>query len=372
MKKVVLMLAATSVALGAVTLHLARELRGQRAAALELETRIAELERNAARAPTTAPSPFTAPEPSAPSAPAPAMAAPSLNSAPPPAIGARVQPTNLSKEEQMRMVRESMERQRALFRDPEYREAMRLQQKAMLPSMYPDLAAELELTADETDALMSLLADQQVRSLERDRPFFEGQADPAMLQEAARNQQEQQTVMDNEIRDLLGEDKWRAWNEYKATMGVRHEVTQLRTTLAMNGAPLEDGQVKALQRVLLEAQQRQLEEWRRSAQHSPIPAERSAHSADQHLALQEDALRRQRKHNEELRDALKSVLSDAQLRHVAQQHDAQLKLQEAHLRMMRAQAEADSTGQFLPRANVAIAGEAVMISNGALYVDPAQ
>jgi hypothetical protein len=372
MKKIVLILAATSIALGAVTLHLVRELRGERAAVLELQARVAELEREPARAPRTAPSPFRAPEPLAASAPAPATAAPSLNSAPPPAIGARAQPTNLSKEEQMRMVRESMERQRALFRDPEYREAMRMQQKAMLPSMYPDVAAELELTADEADALMSLLADQQVRSLERDRPFFEGQADPAMIQEAARNQQEQQTMMDNEIRDLLGEDKWRAWNEYKATMGVRHEVTQLRTTLAMNGAPLEDGQVKALQRALLEAQQRRLEEWRRSAPQAPVPVERSAHSAEQQLALQEDALRRQRKHNEELRDALKSVLTDAQLRHIAQQHDAQLKLQEAHLRMMRAQAEADASGQFLPWANVATAGEAVMISNGAMYVDPAQ
>jgi hypothetical protein len=372
MKKIVLLLTATSLALGAVTLHLVRELRSERAAGLELKMRIAELERAHARPPTPPASPFASLERAGPSL---SATTPTETAPPPTSVGraplvASVMPANVDKDERVRMMRASMERQRALLRDPEYREAMRLQQKAMLPTMYPDLAAELELSAEQTDALMSLLADQQVRAMEHERPFFEGQPDAATLQELARNQQEQQAAMDNEVRDLLGENTWREWSEYKATMGVRHEVSQMRTTLALNGAPLEDSQVKPLQRALLEAQQRQIQEWNRNATSASVVLDRSARTANQHLAWQEQALGRQREHNAQLRDALKSVLTDAQLRHIEQQHSAQLKLQEAHLRMERAQAEAEGSGQIAPDAP--FVGEAVMITNGALFADPAQ
>jgi hypothetical protein len=371
MNRFVLIFFASSVALGATTLHLVRELREERAAGLQLKARVAELERTRAHAPSPPPAtPFTVVEHPASPATTPSTSAPPSRAAP--AIAASVLPANITKEQRLRMVRESMEQQRALLRDPEYREAMRLQQKAMLPSMYPDLAAELDLTTEQTDALMSLLAEQAIRGMERDRPFFEGQPDPATMQELARDQQELQSAYDNEVRDLLGEDKWRAWNEYRSTMGVRHEVMQMRTTLATTGAPLEESQVKPLQRALLEAQQRQVEEWNRTAANAPVSLDQSARTANQHLGWQEEALRRQRKHYEQLRDSLKTVLTETQLRHVQQQHDAQIKVQEAHLRMMRAQAEAGASGLFAPHADVAVAGEAVMINNGATYVDPVQ
>jgi hypothetical protein len=369
MNKLMLVLLAASVAFGATTLHLVRELRSERAAASQLQARVAELERIQVQAPPPlATTPFTVlaqPESAAPAAPSisPSRAAP--------AISASVLRADVTKEDRMRMVRESMEQQRALLRDPEYREAMRLQQKAMLPSMYPDLAAELDLSREQTDALMSLLADQAIRGLERDQPFFEGQPDAATMQELARNQQELQNAHDNEVRDLLGEDKWRAWNEYKSTMGVRHEVTQMRTTLATSGAPLEESQVKPLQRALLDAQQRQIEEWNRTAANVLAPIEHDARSANQHMAWQEEALRRQRKHYEQLRESLKTVLTDAQLRHVEQQHDAQLKLQEAHLRIMRAQTGAEASGLYAPHG-VSVAGEAAAVANGAMYLDPVQ
>jgi hypothetical protein len=367
MNKLVLVLLAASVALGATTLHLVRELRSERAAAAQLQARVTELESTQAHAPpplTTTPFTVVA---------RPESTAPATPSAPPPRAAPAISPSllraDVTKEERMRMVRKSMEQQRALLRDPEYREAMRLQQKAMLPSMYPDLAAELDLNPEQTDALMSLLADQAIRSMERDRPFFEGQPDAATMQELARNQQEQQSANDNEVRDLLGEDAWREWSEYRSTMGVRHEVSQLRNTLATSGAPLEESQVKPLQRALLDAQQRQVEEWNRTAANTQAALEQNA---NQHLAWQEEALRRQRKHYEQLRESLRTVLNESQLRHVEQQHDAQLKLQQAHLRMMRAQTEAEASGLYAPPANVAVAGEAVMLSNGATYVDPVQ
>jgi len=190
------------------------------------------------------------------------------------------------------------------------------------------------------------------------------------MQDLALRQQEHQTAMDNEVRDLLGEETWRAWNEYKATMGVRHEVSQMRTTLAMKGAPLEEHQVKPVQRALVEAQQRQMQEWARTAPSFQVPTENGGPTAKQQLAYQEYALRRQREHHEQLRDSLRSALNDAQLRHIAEQQDAQLKLQEAHLRMMRAQADAEASGRIAPTDD-AVAGEAIVVTtNNALLVPP--
>jgi hypothetical protein len=365
MKKVVLILFGTSVALGATTLHLVRELRNERAAGLQLKTRIAELERAKADVqPLAAPSPETS-RPNPWSAPVVVTAAPKP-AAGQPAVAAGGFAVNVTKEERVRMMRESMERQRALLRDPAYREAMRVQQKAMLPSMYPDLAEEMDLTPEQLDQFLSLLADQQVRAMERDRPFFEGPPDPATIQDMARAQQEQQTAMDNEVRDFLGEDKWSAWNEYRSSMGVRHEVSQMRSTLAMKGAPLEDQQVKPLQRALVEAQQRQIEDWNRNGPHMVGPYGEA--NADQQLALQQQMLKRQREHYERLRESLKSVLTDAQLRHVEEQQEAQMKVQEAHLVMMRAQAEAEASGQIAPA--IAVGSEAAIMTNGAVLVQP--
>ena len=375
MNKVMLLLLATSVAFGATTLHLVGELRAERKATESLQARLAELDSNPAFAspftsapPVTTPSATDAPPPAA----TPAASPPAATFAAASTTAVDVSSTNGSREDRIRLMRESMERQRALLQDPEYRDAMRTQQKAMLAQAYPDLAAELGLTGDEADRFTTLLADQQLRAMDNQSgPFLDGPPDPATAQEMHRKAQALRQTLEEEIKGLLGEEKWAAWRDYQSTLGVRHQVSQLRTTLAMSGAPLSEEQVRPLQRALAEAQRQQMEEWSRSAQRmqaalSPGPS--TPPSAAAQLELHEEHLRRQSEQNERLRSSLSSILSAEQLRRIEEQHDVQLRLQEAHVRMMRAQAEAEARGEITSPATTFFAGEGVMVTSGAVNV----
>lgn len=255
------------------------------------------------------------------------------------------------------MMRESIERQRALLRDPEYREALMAQQKAMLPHMYPDLAQELGLTPEESDALMTVLADHQIRSMENSRFAFDGPPTPEQMNELQRKAQEERERHDREIRRVLGEEKWRAWQEYQSTMGVRHQVRELKTTLEMNGVPLMDYQVKPLQRALADMQQQQMQELSRGGRIAAMASSGDALANPlTQIELMEAQIQRQREHNARTRDALASILTPEQLQHFEAQQDAQLKIQEAHLRLMRAQGAASQTSESNALAPIAVQG----------------
>lgn len=358
MKKLLLVLLVSTVALGATTMHLVRQLREERASAQELRARVAELERAQPRA-----HPFTAPAPLAPIEPPPAPPEPVAKSPRASAsqpresrqalnvFGSAAPVQGPGREEAIRMMRENVERERALLRDPEYREAMRAQHKAMLPNMYPDLEQELELSAEQADGLMNLLAEHQLQQMEkRDTNMFEGPPSQAKMQELQRKAQADHEARESEIRQLLGEQKWRAWQDYQSTMGVRHQVRELRNTLASKGAPLGDHQVKPLQRALAEAQRQQVQEWSRRAPAPALVAGGTSASPVAPVEAFEAHLQQQREHNERTRNALASILTYEQLEAFEEQQNAQLRLQEAHLRIMRARAEAQSRGEAPPAA----------------------
>jgi hypothetical protein len=250
------------------------------------------------------------------------------------------------------MMEESVARQRALLRDPEYREAVRTQNKAMFADSYPDLAETLDLTPDELDRFMTLLADQQVRAQEtQSMAFFDSPPDAAAAEEMQHTMQAWQQTVDGEIAALLGSDKQRAWKEYQSTLGARHEAKQLRDSLASKGAPLRDDQLKPLQRALAAAQQQMFDEASTRpprVQLALATADGGPPSAAAQLEALEESLQRQAEHLQRKRESLESILTAEQLKYYAEQQDMQLQLQQAHLRMLRAQAEAEARGEISP------------------------
>ena len=79
----------------------------------------------------------------------------------------------------------SVERQRTLLRDPEYREAMQTQQKMLLMRSNPDVARISTLTADQVDRLFEALADQALRQMESANVLWERAARPGKAAGAA-------------------------------------------------------------------------------------------------------------------------------------------------------------------------------------------
>jgi hypothetical protein len=364
MTKIALLLAIVALGEGAVTLHLVNQLHEEREAAQTLQARITELE---SKAPSAAPgatfiavpaqptvSPFTTVKKDG--APAPqSQAIAGVITASGPVVARSVMPVAAPDHERMReTMKQSMERQAALLRDPEYREAMLAQQKMGQKQSNPNLARDLGLTAEQTDRLFSALAEQQLRAMENTSPFvWDEQPDPARMQEFQRKMMDQQRANEAEIKRALGDAKFREWQEYQSLAGVRWEADRVRTALANGGAPLDETLTKPLLKTLQEQQQKMLQQMAAAAPGrnqfaasgltAVVTSDNDPNASM--LQMQEKALESQAQYQKRQREALARVLTPEQLKIVEDEHNNELQMQRAQLRIMRAQQEAGLLNQ---------------------------
>ena len=364
MSKIALVLAILAIGEGAVTLHLVRQVRAERENAQTLQARLTELEQKTQQpgatfvvAPTqpTAANPFATVRKGEP-APAQAVAANSA-SVNRPMVGAfsTVGPIPMSAPDQERMrveMHASMERQRALLRDPEYREAMRAQQKMGLVRSNPNLARDLDLTAEQFDRLNDVLAEQSLRAMENNSPLWSADGerpDAAKVQEYQRKMMEQQRANEAELKRALGEAKYREWQEYQSMAGVRWEADRVRASLTSAGVPLDESLAKPLLKTLHEQQIKMMQQQATAARASAnanvsaglvTSSGWSAATSPDVLKMQEQSLEMMAQHQKRQRDALASVLTPEQLKIIEDEHNAEQQMQRAQLRIMRAQQEA--------------------------------
>jgi len=269
MGKIALVLAILAIGEGAVTLHLVRQLHSEREEAQVLQARVTELEQKARHPqpgatfvaiPTQPPtvSPFTTVRENEPP-PAKGVAGSGAPAAvvggftvPPAMVSGAAMPVPAPDRDRLRQqMQANMERQRALLRDPEYREAMQAQQRMNVARSNPTVGRDLNLTTEQLDRLYDTLADHAMRSIENTQPFMWGeQQDPAQVQEFHRKVMEQQVAQQAELKSVLGETKYREWQEYQAMSGVRFEADRLRSSLASAGVPLDENLTKAVQKAL--------------------------------------------------------------------------------------------------------------------------
>jgi hypothetical protein len=349
MQKIALVLAIAAVGEGLIALHLVRQLHEEREQAQALQARVAELEhastQRAAGAtfvavPTSPASPFSSGGPNASvQQPLPSVRAVTVPNA---FLGSNAAlPDQVKLRERMNA---AVERQRTLLRDPEYRDAMLSQQKMMLARANPDLAKDLNLTADQADRLFSTLAEQAVRGMDN-VSMWEEQSDPARAQELQRKAIEQQDANQAELKSVLGEAKYREWQEYQAQAPVRWEATRLRTSLADAGVPLDDSLTKPLIKILQDQQKLEMQRLDQYPARGGIAANQgyfvsSGSGATNVVQLMTNSVDSLAKTQQRQRDALASVLSPEQIRIVEEQHNAELQMQRAQERLMRAQQEA--------------------------------
>jgi hypothetical protein len=362
MTKVALVLAIVAIGEGAVTLHLVNRLHEERESAQTLQARVTELERKVPQAaagatfiavptqPTV--SPFTVvKKDGAPSSQAPQAIAGVMTASD--ASVRTLAPVTAPDQQRMReQIKQSIERQAALLRDPEYRDAMLAQQKVGLRQGSPNLARDLDLSPEQADRLFSTLAEQQLRSMETASPMMWGeQPDPAQVQEYQRKAMEQQRASDTELKRVLGEAKYREYQEYQSLSGVRWEADRVRTALANAGVPLDENLTKPLLKTLQEQQQKMLQQMATfgaaPAQNSIVATgglragfiSESGAPADM-VELQEKSLEFQAQQQKRQREALARVLTPEQLKVIEDGHTSELQMQRAQLRMIRAQQEA--------------------------------
>jgi hypothetical protein len=345
MSKSVIALVVATLVCGSASAYLWQELRTEREQTQVLQARVTELEKTRASAPAIAdarpaefpaPAPVAGPEPETkPSVAKPAIAA---TVAPTPTAtlafaGPNVRNGRMDPEMQRRM-QENFDRQRAMLKDPEYRELMRDQQKMGMRRMYGDMETMLGLSKEEAERVMDVIAEQQVRSMEQ-RPHFgmDGtQPDQAAIREQQRVFEETRRKNEAELAAALG-PKYGEWQEYQQSMWSRSQVMRLKETLAGSDEPLRQDQIKPLVQALAREQQ----QMQTNSVRAQYP--NGSSTPDAQLRMQEEWLERTAQSHERVRNAVSSLLSPAQLEQLQEQQEQERKMQELNLRMQRARAE---------------------------------
>ena len=122
---------------------------------------------------------------------------------------------------------QSMKEMRARLADPEQRKIMRAEQRASLEQSYADAEEELKLDSATREALIVLLTDQYMESLDAmagDRP---GEAWPSMQGLA-----EKENRKLDQLRKVLGDDGLERYQEYMTTFSERRQVREVNAYLA--------------------------------------------------------------------------------------------------------------------------------------------
>ena len=121
------------------------------------------------------------------------------------------------------------------LKSPEGKEMMKTSMRAMSQSIvrgYAKLFADLHLTPEQTTALKDLMINKQMVAGEMGAAAMTGPANPAQLQAQAAQVKTEQDAINNQIKQMLGDDNYAQYQAYGKTLSERMVVTQLADQLA--------------------------------------------------------------------------------------------------------------------------------------------
>ena len=224
-----------------------------------------------------------------------------------------------------------------MMKDPEMRKMMEQQQKLGMDLVYGTLFKELNLPAEQEKKLRDLLVGQQIESMEQAGAMFEGEgADRAKVAQelAAKNAKRQE-----EIKELLGEEKYAQMQEYNQTIGERMMLDQLGKQVELS--PEQNQQLVGI--IKEEKKNVQInygaptydptKDWQQMLQ--------SGEAAEQLFTQQEEV-------NKRVLERAGQVLSPEQLEKFGPLLKNQLEMQKAGMKMAREMFKSGNEGQVLP------------------------
>lgn len=132
----------------------------------------------------------------------------------------------------------------AMMQTPEGRKMLATQMTARAKMQYSDLAKRLKLSPQDTDVLLSLMADRQ-SALSSARMNSAGNSADFAAQSASI-----QSEFDEKLKATLGEEGYEQYNQYEQTVEARTAVNQLEGQFSSAGMPLEPTQKENLIQLL--------------------------------------------------------------------------------------------------------------------------
>jgi hypothetical protein len=139
-----------------------------------------------------------------------------------------------------------------MLEDPAMRKMMRQQQLAMMDTMYGPLFKQWRLSPEEIDQFKERLVDSQMGGMENAGALLGGGADPAGREEAMRAISEKHKAAEEQLKSLLGEERFAQYQDYQGTLGERMMLNQFQQQLAGGRNALNDDQNGQLFAILRE------------------------------------------------------------------------------------------------------------------------
>jgi hypothetical protein len=213
-----------------------------------------------------------------------------------------------------------------MMSDPAMKEMMRSQQKSMIETMYGRLFKDMNLTPEERQKFSELLLDQQTKAMEAGMGIFE----EGGLTNVTQSVQAQQKESEEQLKALLGEERFTQYQEYQKTVGDRMQLDQLRRQMETAGTPVQDEQLQQLLALTKEERERVPAPFPQDPQGAAANMERmlSGEFMEKQMAWQEEINRR-------VLERATTVLTPDQLKAYEQFQTQQINMQKLGLKMMK-------------------------------------
>jgi hypothetical protein len=198
--------------------------------------------------------------------------------------------------------------------DPELRKALRAEQRASIESQHPGLAEALEITPDLHKRLIDLLTDEQMKHLDL---FYAEQAQPFGA-DSAKNYAAAETRKNQQLRELLGEERYVRYLDYREQSPSRQRLAYYEARLDPQDKLTAD-QTERL-RALLQKEWEESLARRSGMMRNPFgrlafsASDREASLRKANIELNEDGFRRLKEDSRLLLKQLADILTPAQFK----------------------------------------------------------
>jgi RNA polymerase sigma factor (sigma-70 family) len=145
-----------------------------------------------------------------------------------------------------------------MLKSPEGKEMMKANMRAMGQSVarsYAKLFADLHLTPEQSAAMKDLIVNKTMASADMITSAMSGQADPAQVHAQAVQVKADQSAIEDQIKQLLGEANYSQYQTYGKTLEQRMVVTQAADQLAGGPKAVPPEQQEQLFNAMVEERQ---------------------------------------------------------------------------------------------------------------------
>ena len=133
-----------------------------------------------------------------------------------------------------------------MMKDPEMKKAIVAQQGALIKKMYGPLFKSLNLSPEETEKFNSLLSAHQLAAMDAGTALMGGDGDKA---EATKNVQDETKQYEDQVKQLLGDERYNEYTDYKQSLTDRMALDQFKGQ--MGDTPLNEDQSRQLLQLMI-------------------------------------------------------------------------------------------------------------------------